>query len=123
MKKLISLLLLLSLVLTACNKAEPTTPEESDITEETTAEDEEEPEEEEEKPAEQTSVPAEKKNLVIVINGENERVTYDGEEHLLDRFVATANEDFFDESKLKVEGNVGVKGTDCGGYRDPSART
>ena len=40
MKKLISLLLLLSLVLTACNKAEPTTPEESDITEETTAEEE-----------------------------------------------------------------------------------
>lgn len=37
MKKLISLLLLLSLVLTACNKAEPTTQEESDITEETTA--------------------------------------------------------------------------------------
>lgn len=40
MKKLISLMLLLSLVLTACNKAEPTTPEESDITEETTAEEE-----------------------------------------------------------------------------------
>ena len=65
---------------------------------------------------EQPPVPAEKKSLVIVINGENERVTYDGEEHLLDRFVATANEDYFDESKIRVEGELGVTGKDCGIY-------
>ena len=59
---------------------------------------------------------SEKKALVVVINGENERITYDGEEHILDRFVATANEDFFDESKIKVEGELGVTGKDCGIY-------
>ena len=69
-----------------------------------------------ETPEEQPPVPAEKKSLVIVINGENERVTYDGEEHLLDRFVATANEDYFDESKIRIEGEPGVTGKDCGIY-------
>ena len=58
----------------------------------------------------------EKKTLVVVINGENEQLTYDGEEHLLDRFVATGNEDFFDESRVKAEGDPGVTGTDCGLY-------
>ena len=67
-------------------------------------------------PEGQTTDSFEMKSLVIVINGENERVTYDGEEHLLDRFVATANEDFFDESKIVVEGELGVTGKDCGFY-------
>ncbi len=58
----------------------------------------------------------EKKPLVVVINGENELLTYDGEEHLLDRFVATGNEDFFDETKVRAEGSLGVAGTDCGFY-------
>ena len=75
-----------------------------------------EPEGGEEQPEDQTTVSSEKKSLVIVINGENERVTYDGEEHLLDRFVATANEDYFDETKVKVEGELGVTGKDCGFY-------
>ena len=65
---------------------------------------------------EQTTDASELKALVVVINGENERITYDGEEHILDRFVATANEDFFDESKIKVEGELGVTGKDCGIY-------
>lgn len=78
-----------------------------------TGEPEGEPEEE---PEEQPPVPSEKKSLLIVINGENERVTYDGEEHLLDRFVATANEDYFDETRVKVEGELGVTGKDCGFY-------
>ena len=80
---------------------------------ETGTEGETEPEGE---PEGQTTDSSEKKSLVIVINGENERVTYDGEEHLLDRFVATANEDFFDESKIVVEGELGVTGKDCGFY-------
>ena len=84
-------------------------------------EDEEKPEgEDEENPEgegeEQTKVSADN-TLVIVINGENEHVTYDGEEHLLDRFVATANnEELFDETKIKVEGEIGVTATDCGIY-------
>lgn len=65
---------------------------------------------------EQTMDASELKALVVVINGENERITYDGEEHILDRFVATANEDFFDESKIKVEGELGIAGKDCGIY-------
>ena len=56
------------------------------------------------------------KTLVIVINGENEHITYDGEEHVLDRFVATANEDFFDETRIKTEGEIGVAATECGFY-------
>ena len=56
------------------------------------------------------------KELVIVINGENEQLTYDGEEHVLDRFVATANEEFFDETKIVVEGELGVTAKDCGFY-------
>lgn len=76
-------------------------------------EDEENPEGEE---GEQTKVSADN-TLVIVINGENEHVTYDGEEHLLDRYVATANnEELFDETKIKVEGEIGVTATDCGIY-------
>lgn len=65
---------------------------------------------------EQTSVSSEEKALVIVINGENEQLTYDGEEHVLDRFVATANEDYFDETKIRIEGELGVTATDCGFY-------
>ena len=67
-------------------------------------------------PDEQGPAAPEKKTLVVVINGENEQLTYDGEEHLLDRFVATGNEDFFDESRVKAEGDPGVTGTDCGLY-------
>ena len=76
----------------------------------------EEGNEEDEDGEKQTKVSAEN-TLVIVINGENEHVTYDGEEHLLDRYVATANdEELFDESKIVVEGEVGVSGIDCGFY-------
>ena len=57
-----------------------------------------------------------RKPLVIVINGENEHVPYDGEEHVLDRYVATANEDFFDESRIRTEGELGVTATECGFY-------
>lgn len=63
-----------------------------------------------------TEQPEEKKIIVIVINGENERVVYDGEEHLLNSFVATSNEDFFDADKIKVDGEIGVKATNCGTY-------
>ncbi len=71
---------------------------------------------EEENGDEDNPVPSEKKALVIVVNGENEHVIYDGEEHVLDRFVATANEDYFDESKIMVEGDFTVAATDCGFY-------
>ncbi len=64
----------------------------------------------------QTPVSKEKKAMVIVINGENERVTYDGEEHVLDHYVATSNEDYFDASKIRVEGEFGVKAINCGFY-------
>lgn len=64
----------------------------------------------------QTPASPEQKTLVIVINGENDRITYDGEEHILDRFVATANEEFFDESKIRVEGELAAIGKDCGIY-------
>ena len=94
------------------------TPAEETPAEETPAE--ETPAEEtpaEETPAEDpTPAPAAKRPLVIVINGENERVTYNGEEQVLDRFVATSNEDFFDASKIKVSGELGVKATECGIY-------
>ena len=87
--------------------------EENEDGEKPEGEDEENPEGEDEK---QTKVSAEN-TLVIVINGENEHVVYDGEEHLLDRFVATANdEELFDETKIKVEGEIGVTGVDCGFY-------
>ena len=72
-------------------------------------------EEDGQEPEEQTSVSS-TKELVIVINGENEQLTYDGEEHVLDRFVATANEEFFDETKIVVEGELGVTAKDCGFY-------
>lgn len=87
--------------------------EEGEDEEKPEGEDEENPEGEE---GEQTKVSADN-TLVIVINGENEHVTYDGEEHLLDRYVATANnEELFDETKIKVEGEIGVTGTECGFY-------
>ncbi len=94
------------------------TPAEETSVEETPAE--ETPAEEtptEETPAEETTpAPAAKRPLVIVINGENERVTFNGEEQVLDRFVATSNEDFFDASRIKVSGELGVKATKCGIY-------
>lgn len=74
------------------------------------------PAEEGQETGEQTPVSSEKKSLVIVINGENEHVTYDGEEHVLDRYVATANEDYFDETRIRTEGDLGVTAKDCGFY-------
>ena len=93
--------------------------EEDEDGEKPEGEDEENPEGEGE---EQTKVSADN-TLVIVINGENEHVVYDGEEHLLDRYVATANnEELFDETKIKVEvpeeGELGVTGKDCGIYEN-----
>ena len=60
--------------------------------------------------------PVEKKLMVIVINGENGRAVYDGEEHTLDSFVATGNDDSFDPEKVSYTGELGVTGTDCGMY-------
>ena len=74
------------------------------------------PAEEGQETGEQTPVSSEKKSLVIVINGENEHITYDGEEHILDRYVATANEEYFDEAKVVTEGELGVTAKDCGFY-------
>ena len=59
---------------------------------------------------------AEKTLMVIVINGENKRVTYDGKEHLLDTFTAASNDDSFDPEKLHVTNNNGVSATNCGTY-------
>ena len=77
---------------------------------------------EEEKPQESSHAeepaekPAQKVAMVIVINAENQKITYDGEEHLMNGFEATSNEDGFDSSKIKFSGDLGVKGTDCGLY-------
>ncbi len=60
--------------------------------------------------------PARKQYAIIVINGESSRHVYDGEEHTLDTFVATSNQDFFDASKVRVVGEIGVSATDCGTY-------
>ena len=60
--------------------------------------------------------PAQKRIAVIVINGENTRVTYDGTEHTLDRFTATSNDETFDPEKVRFDGTLGVTGKDCGIY-------
>ena len=60
--------------------------------------------------------PAEKQFMVIVINGENSRYEYDGEEHILNEFVATSNQEFFDETKIRVNGEIGVAAAECGTY-------
>ena len=64
-----------------------------------------------------TEAPAEKQFIVIVINGENSRYVYDGEEHVLDTFAATSNQDFFDESRIRVNREIGVRATRCGTYQ------
>ena len=66
--------------------------------------------------APEQTAPAGKLLMVIVINGENERITYDGEEHILDRFIATSNEASFDAEKVRVSGLEAVKAKDCGFY-------
>ena len=108
-------------------EAEPVTETEPDAEPVTETEPENEPETEPEpvsvpvnevKPEQQTAVeqPVEKKLMVIVINGENGRAVFDGEEHTLDRFVATGNDDAFDPEKVSYTGELGVTGTDCGMY-------
>ena len=79
---------------------------------------EKEPNQTAQQPAQQAQPekPVEKKLMVIVINGENDRVVYDGEEHTLDRFVATGNDDSFDPEKVTHTGDLGVTGKDCGIY-------
>ena len=64
----------------------------------------------------EAQAPAAKRAMVIVINGENENTVYNGEEQVLDRYVATSNDDEFDPEKVKVTGDLGVKATDCGTY-------
>ena len=64
----------------------------------------------------EAQAPAAKRAMVIVINGENENTVYNGEEHVLDRYVATSNDDEFDPEKVKVSGDLGVKATNCGTY-------
>ena len=63
----------------------------------------------------QTSV--EKQYMIIVVNAESSRYVYDGEEHTLASFVATSNEANFDETKVRVNGDIGVTATDCGTYQ------
>ena len=76
------------------------------------------PTEEPETPAEVEQKPAapQKISMVIVVNGAESRYVYDGQEHVLDQFVATANRDSFDASKIKVTGEIGISATDCGIY-------
>ncbi len=76
---------------------------------------------EEPKPEEQA--PAQKQYMIIVINGESSRYVYNGEEQTLDTFVATSNQDFFDESKIRVVGEIGVSATNCGTYEFKLAET
>lgn len=83
---------------------------------ETETEPEGEPEKE---PAPQAKeeTPVQKQYMIIVINGESTRFIYDGEEHTTNTFVATSNQDFFDESKIRVIGEIGVSATNCGTYQ------
>ena len=111
---------------------EPADEPEEEPAEEPEEESEEEPEEEpeeldddeEEEPAEEPEeeqpeekTPVQKKAMIIVINGESSRHVYDGTEKVLNTFVATSNQDFFDESKIQVNGEIGVAATNCGTYQ------
>ncbi len=100
-------------------EAEPVTEPEAEPETEPEAEPAGEPEEEpENEPAPQAKeeTPVQKQYMIIVINGESTRFVYDGEEHTTDTFVATSNQEFFDESKIRVVGEIGVSATDCGTY-------
>lgn len=91
---------------------EPTEEPVEEPTEEPTEEPVEEPTEE---PVEEP-VPVKKEFIVVVINAESSRHVYDGEEHVLDSFVATSNTDHFDASKIRVSGAPGIRAVDCGTY-------
>ena len=96
----------------AANIVEETPAEEETTEEEGTPAEEQQAAAQEQTPA----APAEKRIMVIVINGENDRLVYNGEEQILDRFVATSNDDGFDPDKVKFTGELGVKAIDCGAY-------
>ena len=56
--------------------------------------------------------------MVIIINGEKEKATYDGQEHKLSYTVA-CDSDSFDESKLHLINDSHLaSGKDCGVYQD-----
>ena len=110
--------------------AEPVQQQETEPAAEPVQQAEPEPQQEAEQPEEPASTPAaepsireeaapqpaQKRIAVIVINGENTRVTYDGTEHTLDRFTATSNDEAFDPEKVRFDGELGVTGKDCGIY-------
>lgn len=87
-------------------------------------EEEKEPEEAEEKddePAdepegeEETKKPAASKKMVIVINVEKEKLTYDGEDHT-SQYTAVSNSEDFDPEKVKIDEDKLVTKKDCGTY-------
>lgn len=59
----------------------------------------------------------EKTYMVIVVNAESARYEYDGQSHTLDEYVATSNDASFDAGKIRVSGDIGVTGTNCGTYQ------
>ena len=82
-----------------------------------------EPEADPENPEPVEQAPAQKQYMIIVINGESTRYVYNGEEQTLNTFVATSNQDFFDASKIRVVGEIGVSATNCGTYEFKLAET
>ena len=97
------------------SEMEPETEPETESTDEPEGESEGEPEGDTENESKEET-PVQKQYMIIVINGESTRFVYDGEEHITNTFVATSNQDFFDESKIRVIGEIGVSATDCGTY-------
>ena len=82
-----------------------------------------EPEADPENPEPVEQAPAQKQYMIIVINGESTRYAYNGEEQTMNTFVATSNQDFFDASKIRVVGEIGVSATNCGTYEFKLAET
>lgn len=82
-----------------------------------------EPEADPENPEPVEQAPAQKQYMIIVINGESTRYVYNGKEQTLNTFVATSNQDFFDASKIRVVGVIGVSATNCGTYEFKLAET
>ena len=100
-------------------ETEPETAPETEPETEPEVQPEEPVKEAEDEPADEPEekTPVQKKAMIIVINGESSRHVYDGTEKVLNTFVATSNQDFFDESKIQVNGEIGVAATNCGTYQ------
>lgn len=60
--------------------------------------------------------PAQKEQMIIVINGESTRYVYDGNEHTLNTYVATSNSGSFEAGRIRVTGEIGVSAVNCGTY-------